>query len=307
MSKLRIRQPRESTIDRLIRVGVTRDTNNFLWACRHIPGRINIVAEGDSWFAYPRRFLISGPRANIIDHIAHTTARSGKVNLLRLAINGDEAVEMMSGAQKHDMARLLHTAGNDVHLILFSGGGNDVVGKWDMERLLNPYQAGFSAADCINTERFNRKIKQVSLAFEELIDIRNEYAPMAKIVTHTYDWVQPDEKSAKFIAGLVAKGPWIYPYMEDKGIPERLHLPIVKKLLGELKTRLTNLASKPKNKDKFYVVNTQGILRPGHGSDWKDEMHPTSSGFGRITEKYYGQLKMLHPTLPAFRRLARTR
>lgn len=288
-------RPLNAPQKRVLRSGITNSPKAFRWAIQNT-SRVNIVAEGDSWFAYPRKHLMWGKRSNMLDWVAKAIYQSGKANLLRLASNGDEAVAMMSGKQKQDLAEIFKTSQDGIQLILFSGGGNDVVGKWDMERLLKPYRPGYQAADCIHKQRFRRKLLQIRLAFEELIELRDDYAPSAQIVTHTYDFLTPGNQAAKFIAGLVSVGPWIYPYLMEKNIPESLHAPIVRFLLTELRVTLEEL-----KKGSLHVVNTQGILRPGHRSDWKDEMHPTASGFRRLSKVYYQKLRQLEPQLPAFR------
>lgn len=280
--------------------GITGSRRDFKWLCKNT-NRINMVAEGDSWFAYPRKNLIIGRNANIIDWVAKSIREKDKANLLRIAGNGDEAVEMMAGSQKRELAETLWDCDDKIDLILFSGGGNDVVGKWDMDRLLNPYQSGFSARQCINNKRFKRKLLQIRLAYEELLELRNDYAPSAKIVTHTYDLLKPNKKAAKF-AGIKVTGPWIYPYLIEKGIPEFKHQTVVKHLLTDMKKMLLDLSELNANKGKLIVVNTHGTLTPGNGRDWKDEMHPSSSGFKRIAKKFYTELKTLQPGLPAFTR-----
>jgi len=51
------------------------------------------VSEGDSWFAYPRKYILAGPNNNIIDHIVSAIKGKDKANLIRLASSGDEAVQ----------------------------------------------------------------------------------------------------------------------------------------------------------------------------------------------------------------------
>lgn len=294
--------PRKLTYARrkALETGITGSRQDFKWLTRNTR-RINMLAEGDSWFAYPRKNILFGKNANILDWVAKSIRGKDKANLLRLAGNGDEAVEMLAGSQKRELAETLWECEDRIDLILFSGGGNDVVGKWDMDRLLNFYQNGYSARDCINDVRFKRKLQQIRLAYEELIELRDDYAPKAIIVTHTYDLLKPSKASARF-AGINVTGPWIYPYLMEKKIPERFHQAVVKHLLTELKVMLNELAGLAKNQGKLIVVNTQGILQPGNGRHWKDEMHPTSSGFKQIARKYYEQLKALEPDLPAFAR-----
>lgn len=294
--------PKETPIQRRRRIaahtGVTSLVTDFAYICKRHPQRIGIVAEGDSWFAYPRKYVAAGADINVIHHIEQRVAKTDKVNLLRLACNGDEAVAMMSGKQKEIMANLLAKNGQHIKLILFSGGGNDIVGKRDLLPLLNEYEPGFSAAQCINDARFARKMDAIILAYEQLTDLRNEYAPHAHIVTHTYDLAKPSTQGAEFFWGLIKTQPWIYPFLIQRNIPLDLHQQIVEILLGTLKLRLRALAQLPEHVDRLHVVDTQGILAPGNSKDWLNEIHPTEAGFKKISKPIYAKMRQLEPALP---------
>jgi len=277
---------------------VTGSARDFAWLLKKTD-RVNIVTEGDSWFAYPPKWLIAGPNSNIIDWIVVSIRGKDKANLLRLASNGDEAVNIIAGEQKHQVASILKT-NNKVHLLLFSAGGNDVVGKWDMERLLNRHESGFTAEQCIRQDRLKRKLQQITLAYKELLEIRNDYSPDTMVITHTYDHLTPSDDGASFLWGLVRTKPWIQPYMKAKGIPDELQAPVCQILLERMASCLHVVARSTVAKGRLVVVDTQGTLTPGHGRDWLNEIHPTSKGFKRIAKKIYAAMKELEPSLPAF-------
>ena len=65
---------------------------------QHFSDRVTIVSEGDSWFAYPRKWFFAGKPSNLISHISSWTRK--KANFLSMASNGDEAVDMVSGKQR---------------------------------------------------------------------------------------------------------------------------------------------------------------------------------------------------------------
>lgn len=278
--------------------GITLREDDFAWLCKQKPNRIGIVAEGDSWFAYPRKWILVGKDINILHHIADKVSGTDKVNMIRLASNGDEACQMMAGEQKHKIARILKQNSDAIRFILFSGGGNDLVGKWDMERILKPYKAGYGATDCLHAGRLSRKLKRIELAYQELIELRDDYAPKATIVTHVYDFARPSKDGAIFFWGTIKTKPWIYPYLVERDIPEHLHLDIVVHLLTKLKESLLSVAAKPGNADKIKVVDTQNTLRPGHKDDWLNEIHPTEDGFKKITKKIYAEMKNINGGLP---------
>ncbi|MEE8371196.1 MAG: hypothetical protein V3R73_03540, partial [Sphingomonadales bacterium] len=258
--------------------------------------RPNLVAEGDSWFDYPPRKLVGKKPSNVIDHIEDRTWK--KVNLLRMESNGDEVTQILSKKQRHALTKLLRKyqkKGKPIDVLFFSGGGNDVVGKLDMIRFLNPFKQGFSARDCINASHFGNKVRQIRLAFLELIHIRNQFSPGTVIITHNYDIPYVTGKGSKFW-GIKFSGPWIKPAMKELGIPENLRRPVIELIMKDLAAGLETLRTAPEARGKFLVAPTLGTLQAE--SDWENELHPTSDGFDPIAEKVYAELRSVVPGLP---------
>ncbi len=278
--------------------GITTFAGDFAHICRKKPERIGIVAEGDSWFAYPRKWIAFGADINIVHHIADKVEHTDTVNLLRLASNGDEAVDMTSGKQFKTLYKILKRNREHIRLLLFSGGGNDIVGKDDMLPLLNEYTEGMSYLDCVNQQRFEQKLVAVDLAYRRLIALCEDIVPNAKIVTHTYDIAKPWNQGAEFFWGLIKTKPWVYPYMVRRKIPRKLHLPIIKYMLESFGDQLVNLGQESANGGRLVVVKTQGTLKPGSKVDWLNEIHPTEKGFAKITGKIYGEMSDIEPSLP---------
>lgn len=261
------------------------------------PDRLNILSEGDSWFAYPPKGLVAGKPANLIDHISRKA--KGKSNFYSMASNGDEAVDMVSGKQKHSLVNILrwHTKAKDrkpVDLLLFSGGGNDVVGENDFERFLKPYKKGFTAKQCVNLVRLKRKTKQISLAYEELLDIRDHYSPSTIILTHTYDYPYPSKQGGVFLGGLVKTESWMKPYMDlpKVNIPESLQADVIKIFMDSLADATIKVASK---RSGFIVVETRGTLKGK--KHWLNEIHPDSKGFELLSNVMYKEIVKQFPSL----------
>ena len=82
----------------------TRNQRVFAKLIKRFPNRLNIVAEGDSWFAYPPKNLVGDSRSNVIDYLKYKKS----FNLLELASNGDEAVEMLSGESKFKLVKIIN-------------------------------------------------------------------------------------------------------------------------------------------------------------------------------------------------------
>ena len=278
--------------------GVTDNAFDFTHMCKHKPERIGIVAEGDSWFAYPRKWIAFGADVNIVHHIAEKIEGTDQANLLRLASNGDEAVDMTSGKQIKKLYKILKRNQKWIRIVLFSGGGNDIVGKNDMLPLLNEYLPGMTYLECVNKERFDRKIESILLAYGRLLDLCADVVPQAKVITHTYDIAKPWDQGAEFFWGLIKTKPWVHPYMVRRGIPPELHLPVMEYMLRCFGERLIDIANMPSNSNRLLVVNTQGTLNPGSNIDWLNEIHPTEKGFKAITKKIYSGMRKVEPALP---------
>jgi len=282
-----------------IHSGIAFSAAEFRAMCRKNPHRVGIVAEGDSWFAYPRKWIAFGADINIVHHIAHRLHGTDTANLIRLAANGDEAVNMTSGSQKQRLYDILKKNSDHIRLVLFSGGGNDIVGKRDLLPLLKEYRPGMTALECVESERFERRLEAIMLAYTRLLEMVADIVPAATVVSHTYDIPQPEDQGAEFFWGLIRTSPWIYPYLLRRGIPRELHLPVIAQMLGAFGDRLKALAAGTAT-GNLVVVDTQGTLRPGHGGDWLNEIHPTRYGFKRVTRKIYRAMKDIEPSLPAW-------
>lgn len=257
------------------------------------PDRLHIVGEGDSWFAYPSNWILWRKQTNLVEHLSKQT--KGKANFLSLAANGDEAVDMVSGSQKHRLIEVLRWHHRDpkrraVDLLLFSGGGNDVVGKHDFERFLVPYTDQRSAAECVHLPRLQRKAKQIAGAFEELLDIRDHFSPETVVMTHTYDYPYPSNTGGIFLGGLIKTKAWMKRFMDEVGIPEAYQADIIRIFMDELGDRLVSLGNR---RAKFDVVDTRGTLKGK--KDWLNEIHPTSAGFGEIAAPLYAAMQSRFP------------
>ena len=272
----------------------TNNPHQFKRMLQFIPDRVNIVAEGDSWFDYPREHLIGGPPANVIDHIQRRTRY--KANLLRLASNGDEAVEILSGGQRFELCGILEDAverENPVHLLLFSGGGNDFVGRYVLDRLLKLDASDATTPEaCFRPGALDERFKQIEHGYKDLIHACAKYSPDTVIVTHTYDRPFPDGRPAEFLKAI-KRGPWMKPFLVDAKVPHALRRPVVLHMIDRFAELVKGLALE--HPERFIVVDTRMTLR--RKRLWKDELHPTSEGFEALAKKIYAPLKERHPEL----------
>jgi len=253
----------------------TSPVDTFLRRIEDHPEMPAIISEGDSWFHYPLS-------DNIVDHIEALKC----FNLLRLESSGDEILNILAGRQKRQLRRLLANA--PVRCLLFSGGGNDIVGE-DLLPLLRTKQAGMTWRDCIVDHRLERRLQQIKLAYLDLIDIRDDNRPDCVIITHGYDYPLPSDIGAK-LGPIKVAGPWMKPYMRHRKITSQVDQnKVAHFLISAFNDMLSSFAREHEN---FYYIATPGILTE---HDWKDEIHPNTAGFKKVARCFEATLKELLP------------
>ena len=159
-----------------------------------------VLADGDSWFDYPVILLTGGA---VIDHLEKLSG----VKILNTAHHGDFVQEMLGVEKRQRIETLLKKPGFDI--LLFSGGGNDVVG--DQFCLWLKPNTGGGAASAMDAGRLQEILGVVEAGYRDLIDIRDRCAPDCWMVTHAYEFPQPSDK------GVCGLGPWLKPSLDYRG------------------------------------------------------------------------------------------
>jgi lysophospholipase L1-like esterase len=235
-----------------------------------------IISEGDSWFSFPIH-------ANTIDKLDEMAHR--KISLLRLEKNGEKALRIVGGDQKAKLAEYLKRY--PVNALLFSGGGNDVVGR-DLLPLLNHWQEGMSWQDCINETTTQARFDRLRSAYLDIIHLRNQNRPGCRIYVHGYDWAIPSGRGA--VMWGIKVGPWMKPYLEQMYIRnEADQRAIIHDLLRRFNEMLDGVAAE---NEGVVRVQTLGTLAE---NEWNDELHPSRAGFQKIAEKFREKLKEQFP------------
>jgi hypothetical protein len=272
---------------------IAKSLNDFTAWSRMRPSEARIIAEGDSWFAYPV--------TNII--IEMNREANDKPVIFQKAEPGDEAATMLSGSQRHDLIENLsylkqqtdQFASVDLtpHFILFSGGGNDIVGMFDFPMLIRAAPQGSNPGDFIRMERFRNRREQIRLAYIELGFIRDEFFPSCPIITHVYDYPIPSDKGAE-IFGLPVTKSWMKPYLDGIGITDPDDQKgIARFVIEEFGNMLTDLQQQG-TINHFHVIPTAGVLGE---NDWQNEIHPSPAGFRVIANMFRDKMKQLRPDL----------
>lgn len=246
-----------------------------------------IIAEGDSWFHYPVPFKGGGIPAFI--------TRKTDVHILNLAHYGEEVRQMLGVEQRRILEQILADDATRPDALLFSGGGNDLVGDqfclW-----LNQRGGSDEPAAAINTLILDHVFAVVRKGYQDLISMRDTLAPLCHIFVHPYDFPMPSN------VGVCGIGPWLKPSLDYRGWTDPdVQFEVVKLLLTRFRELLEQLiAQNPgaPNRGEITLVNTHGTLDPKPASKhWGNEIHPSPAGFGLIADKWIGALKGRFPTI----------
>ena len=171
-------------------------------------------------------------------------------------------------------------------VVLFSGGGNDIVAN-PMALWIRTFNAATSPAGHLKQERFDAALTLVRAGYEDLIALRDDLSPGTHLVFHAYDFAIPDNRR------ICHLGPWLRPTFNLKGFPaDRVKsTAVVKVMLQQFAAMLQSLAVTP----GVTFINGQGTLAP-QVSSWHNELHPARAGFTAFAELFYQKLKALFPT-----------
>jgi hypothetical protein len=239
---------------------------------------LQIFAEGDSWFDYPVPFF----GGSIVPRLEH---RLG-VPILNLAKAGDEARYMLGVEERAILTKQLTDgcpAGGPWEVLLFSGGGNDIVGN-PMALWVKDWNAAMPPADHIKKPRFDAALALVRAAYEDLIALRNQLSPTTHLVFQGYNFAIPDGR------GICGFGPWLKPTFDLCKFPTlAAGQALVKAMLQQFAAMLTSLTG-----PNVTVINGQGTLAP-QTSSWHNELHPAKAGFEKFADIFQLKLKELFP------------
>jgi hypothetical protein len=243
---------------------------------------LQVLAEGDSWFDYP--FPLFG--GGIIPRLEK---RLG-VPILNMADAGDEVRFMLGVDQRKRLVQNLKTgcpAGGPWDVLLFSGGGNDIVDN-PMAMWIRDYDPALSPAQQIHQTRFDAALALVRAGYEDLITLRDQLSPTTHLVFHGYDFAIPDGRGACHL------GPWLKPTFDLRGFPKPTPVSasgVMKAMLQQFAAVLAEFATHP----RVSIVPTQCTLA-AQPAAWHNELHPAKPGFNALADKFQQHLKGLFPT-----------
>jgi hypothetical protein len=214
-----------------------------------------------------------------------------QTQILNLAHFGDATTAILGTSKRATfIEQLNHPANGHFDAILFSGGGDDLIGDAFRFWLRDALSDGDDPSTAMNAGTFNDIISVVGAAYQDLITIRDAYDMNVPIFIHGYDFAYPDGRGAYCI------GPWLYPSLASRGWMNSLAAAqvargaaAVKAFMLAFNATLAALTIRP----KVILVPTQGTLQSEQ--EWANELHPTPEGFGKMAAKFAAALEAEFP------------
>lgn len=241
---------------------------------------LRVLAEGDSWFDYPVPFFGGG--------IVVRLERLLGLPILNMAKAGDEVRFMMGVEERKQMTQQLRDgspSGGAWDVLLFSGGGNDIVSN-PMALWVRDFAADKPPESLIHRARYDAALAIVRAGYEDLIAMRDQLSPQTQLVFHAYDFAVPDGR------GICHLGPWLKPTFDLRGFPsQQAGFEVVKLMLSDLAKMLAVLET---DHAKVSFINGQGTLAPKR-DNWHNELHPSRQGFEKFAALFHERLTALFP------------
>ena len=235
-----------------------------------------IIAEGDSWFCYPRDSIWVPDTApeDIVAQLSDEFAVSG------LAKPGDTAQNMADFFEPF-VTQDIQTW--NANVLLLSAGGNDLLGEGKLASYLRD---GDRPVSQYLKPAFFGLVEDVLMRLERMVRAARRAKLDVKIVLHGYDVARPS-----------GRGPWLKAPMDQLGIPASKHQAIIKRVVDSFYSRLQAVAGEldsdlSNSSGEIAVLDLRGTVRP---TQWYDELHPNTAGFRRIRNRFRDRILALHP------------
>ena len=223
---------------------------------------LRVVAEGDSWFQYP--FLLKDTIDQLID-----------LENFQYAIYGlSEAGDLLSNIVRED--EITEAIENEnPHVLLISGGGNDMVGNERISTMVHAYSANRKAENYPN-EKFTDFLNELERLYRRLFDRVLSNKPHLKIICHGYDNAIPQ------------KGTWLgKPLAKRKIVDQNLQHKIITEMIGRFNERVKSIIEDYPG--SVYHVDCRNLI--GSKSNWHDELHPKNAGYFKVAKLFDETIK----------------
>ena len=263
-----------------------RDLKTFFWE-GDVEGELlavsaekRILAEGDSWFDYPR--------PDILDHLKKTY----NLAIKKEAKAGDTLENMAYGTKyrrnwepktKPIVEFIAKVKKYEPRVVLFSAGGNDLAGD-ELEGYLNHADSGLEPLRVPQAQHVIHV--SMRLAYESFLNSVWSVDSGIDIIGHGYARPIADGRAVINVRNYRFFGPWLRPAFTHKRILDRSKTTeVMATLLNEFNRMLQDLDRKYSN---YHYLDLRDSVKP---EDWANELHPNVSTFGRIASKFHKEIQ----------------
>jgi len=250
------------------------------------PRQLDFLAVGDSWFDYPLDgdFPLPVPPYDFgITGVPNLQSLGNPPPLiLSLAHYGWASTQVLTWQNQEQIIDSIEqpqspwTNGTGPDAILASFGGDDIAG--DQLAIYLSYGGNTAAA----SSRFQGVLDSVQASYEDLFELRDNFASGVPIFAHCYDYAIPTGKSAA--GGLI--GPWLKPSFDFALYDVADAQKVVHDMIDRFYQMMSGLASVAKY--NFRVVDTRGTIDV---NNWANELHPEPDGFYKLAQKFLAELQ----------------
>jgi hypothetical protein len=209
---------------------------------------------------------------------------------VNLAKAGDEVRFMLGVEERKIIEKQLRDgcpAGGPWDVLLFSGGGNDIIDN-PMALWVRDFNPSVPPPKLINQPRYDAALALLQAGYEDLITLRDTLSPGTHLVFHAYDYAIPDGRGVCFL------GPWLKPTFDLRKFPSNstTAFEVVKEMLKQFEVLLETMESTHAG---ITIINGQGTLIP-KASSWHNELHPSKDGFNKFAKLFHQKLRALFPS-----------
>lgn len=246
---------------------------------------LDFLVVGDSWYDYPLEDNLLLPPYDFGITGAYNLKALGNPppTMLSLAHWGWASTQVLTWQHQQRIIDTIETGpwnnGKGPDAILASFGGDDIAG--DQLAIYLTYGGHVTTAD----PRFQGVLGLVQASYEDLIALRDIFAPGVPIFAHCYDYPLASGRPADGLAG-----PWLKPSFDFALYSAPNAQSVLHDMIDKFYNMLNGIAAVAKN--DFHVINTRGTITP---NDWSNEIHPKPDGFYKLAQKFLAALQGYFP------------
>lgn len=218
---------------------------------------VRVVSEGDSWFQYP--LLLK----DVVDHLCDPECYQYAVYSLGSA--GDLLADIY---RQDEISQALEQ--ENPHVLLLSGGGNDMVSDGRIAKLVDVSAGKPSDPQSYLGHQFEQFLDDIQGCYRKLYERYLVSYPHLKIISHGYDRAIPNA------------GKWLGKPLAKAGIRE---LKIQKLIVGAMIDRFNEAMMVLQNEfcGSVFHVDARGAVNRTH---WHDELHPDNQGYAKVAARF---------------------